>query len=198
LKQNDIVLEVNGEKVNDSADFARIVSEAAPGTKVNLAVWRAGARQNVTAQIGSRPAMFFGYTTGPDGVIAPLPPFPPEVLSGKAFEGLMGQTPRLGIEGESVNGQLAEFFGVKEGVLVRSVTANTPAAKAGLKAGDVILKVADIPVTTTREISGVMRVAHKTAVFTVMRNHREVTVTVEIPESRQNGFLMNFPQREVL
>jgi serine protease Do len=197
LRENDVVLEMNGQKVHNSEEFARMIAETAPAVKVNLSIWRAGAQQNVAATLGSRPVGYYAFSTGPDGMIAPVAPmvpFPPDVLDGSVFEPLMGQTPRIGIEGESLSGQLADFFGVKEGVLVRSVQANSAASKAGLKAGDVIVKVGGNPVANTREITGVLRAMHKTAVFTVVRNRKEMTLNVEIAEQRQ----LNVPQREVL
>ena len=84
-----------------------------------------------------------------------------------------------------MNPQLAEYFGVKEGVLVRSVTAKTPAERAGLKAGDVVVKVNGTPVTTPREISGLVRANRKKAIsFTVVRNKKEMSLNVEIAEER--------------
>ena len=79
-------------------------------------------------------------------------------------------------------------------MLVRSVIANSAASKAGLKAGDVIVKVNAIPVSNTREVSGVIRAAHKNATFTVVRNHKELTLNVEIAEERN----LQIPRREVL
>jgi serine protease Do len=175
LKQHDVVLEMNGQKVQDGDDFARMISESLPGARVTLQIWRGGATQTVSATLGSHPVAFFSV---PD-VMPPMAPFPPD-----AFESMMGQSPRIGIEGEALEGQLADFFGVKEGVLVRSVKENSPASKAGLKAGDVITKVGGTPVATPRELSGVMRAMHKTATFTVVRNHREITLNLEIAEER--------------
>ena len=73
--------------------------------------------------------------------------------------------------GGELNPQLAEFFGVKDGVLVRSVNPMTPASKAGLKAGDVVIKVNGTPVMSPREITGLVRSSRKKAfTFTVVRN----------------------------
>ena len=67
---------------------------------------------------------------------APRPPSPPSVWN---FDELVGRsTNRLGISVSTLSPQLAEYFGTKEGVLVSSVTDDSAAAKAGLKAGDVI------------------------------------------------------------
>ena len=53
----------------------------------------------------------------------------------------LAESHALGVEAEPLNSQLAEYFGVKEGVLVRSVMKGTAAEKAGIKAGDVITRV---------------------------------------------------------
>jgi serine protease Do len=99
------------------------------------------------------------------------------------------QSPLIGIDGESLapQGQLADFFGVKDGVLVKSVIRNSPAEKAGLRAGDVIVKVDDSKVTTTREITSVLRSNRTKNSFTltVVRNKKEMPVTVTLPD--RNG-----------
>jgi serine protease Do len=197
LKESDVVLEINGQKVDNGDEFARTIAESTPGSKVNLLIWRNGARQNISATLALRPAQTLFFD--PEGLVAPtapMPPnaFPPEVLDGSVFQGLMVQSPRIGIEGETLSGQLADFFGVKEGVLVRSVLANSAASKAGMKAGDVIVKVNAIPVSNTREVAGVIRAAHKSATFTVVRNHKEITLNVELAQERN----LMVPQREVL
>jgi serine protease Do len=96
----------------------------------------------------------------------------------------MYQNPMLGIEGESLGQeeQLADFFGVKDGVLVKSVTRNSAADKAGIKAGDVIVKVDDSRVASTREITSVLRsLRGKTNVnVTVVRNKKELTLPVTL------------------
>ena len=86
----------------------------------------------------------------------------------------------LGVETESLSSQLAEFFGVKEGVLVRSVTKNSAAEKAGIRAGDVIVKVDGEAVASTREILSALRSAHAKKSFpvVVMREKKEVTLSV--------------------
>jgi S1-C subfamily serine protease len=111
-----------------------------------------------------------------------MPAFPQPY--GNAFPGFPSNAPRVGFEGEELNPQLAEFFGVKEGVLVRGVTPKTPAERAGLKAGDVVVKVNGTPVTNPREISGlVLRSSGKKAVvFTVVRNKKEITLNVEVAQ----------------
>jgi serine protease Do len=184
LKENDVIVEVNGQKVEGGEQFAHTISDTAPGTKVNLTISRNGSTQSVAATLDARPAQYFVF--GPEGSFTvPMPPMPPmPTMPEMPFP---GQSPRVGFEGETLTPQLAAFFGVHEGVLVRTVSPNTPAEKAGLKAGDVITRVSGTPVTSPREISGLVRAGHKTVTFTVMRNHKEITLNVEIAEARIPG-----------
>jgi serine protease Do len=107
---------------------------------------------------------------------------------------LPANAPLVGFEGEALNSQLAEYFGVKNGVLVREVNAGTPAQRAGLKAGDVVTKVNNTPVTTPREISGLVRTSSKrTVAFTIVRNKKEMKLDVEVNDDRPST-----NEREVL
>jgi serine protease Do len=94
------------------------------------------------------------------------------------------RTPRVGLETESLSGQLADFFGVKEGVLVRSVDKDSPAEKAGVRAGDVVLKVDGQRVSRPRDVTDELRNSwdKKTVPMVVMRNKKEMTLNVELPE----------------
>jgi serine protease Do len=198
LKENDVILEVNGKGLDGIEQFQRSIGETSPGTKVDLTIWRNGARQTVSATLDSRPSFFAfnGPEFFPGGALPPMPPMPPVPFNGvNPFPTMPGDSPVVGFEGEALNSQLAEFFGVKEGVLVRFVTAKTPAERAGLKAGDVVIKVNGTPVTNPREISGLVRASRnkKAIAFTVVRDKKEISLNVEIAEDR-NGT----PEREVL
>jgi serine protease Do len=90
---------------------------------------------------------------------------------------------RLGISAESLTDQLAQFFGVKEGkgVLVASVEEGTPAAKAGIKAGDVITAIGEQRIDS---ISALLRALsgkrEGTLTVKLIRNHSEQTVNVTL------------------
>jgi serine protease Do len=198
VKENDVILEVNGKGIDGIGQFQTSIGETSPGTKVNLTIWRNGARQTVSATLDPRPN-FFAFN-GPDffpgGALPPMPPMPSIPFnSANPFPTIPGASPVVGFEGEALNPQLAEYFGVKEGVLVRFVNAKTPAERAGLKAGDVVVKVNGTPVTNPREISGLVRASRnkKTIAFTVVRDKKEISLNVEIAEDRTNT-----PEREVL
>jgi serine protease Do len=179
LKENDVILEVNGKAVENIDQFVHSIADGHPGSKVDLTIWRNGARQTLSATLDSRPYNpFFGFD-GPDAPIPPMPQIPPGISN--AFPFLPNNAPLVGFEGEPLSSQLAEFFGVKQGVLVRTVDAKTPAEKAGLKAGDVVIKVNGTPVTSPREITGLVRMSRgKTASFSVVRNKKEITLEVDV------------------
>lgn len=111
----------------------------------------------------------------------------PEIRMSDVPHPVMGwRSGMLGIDGESVEDQLADFFGVKEGVLVRGVAKDMPAAKAGIKAGDVIVRVEDTKVRNPRDISSAIRVAknRKPLKVTVFRQKAELTVDVQIEDEK--------------
>jgi serine protease Do len=188
VKEGDVVLEYNGEKVEGVDEFIRLVHETPPGREVKMIVWRNGKTENLTITVGSRRGTVIETPGGPVTIppIPPIPPMPPMDIP--RFE-MSYQSPLIGIEGESLapEGQLADFFGVKDGVLVKSVVRNSAAEKAGLKAGDVIVKVDDAKVTSPREITSVLRSNRNKNSFTltVVRNKKEMPVTVTLPN--RNG-----------
>src|SRR5882757_4984050 len=144
VKAGDVVLEFNGTPVQGTVQFQRMVGEMPPGRQVKLTVWRNGATQVLSATIGERRNMVTtimpddGHNWSFDMPSMPGMPAMPR------FEAI-SPNPALGIYGEPLgeNEQLAEFFGVTDGVLVRSVRKGSAADKAGIKAGDVITKVED-------------------------------------------------------
>jgi len=194
LKENDVVLEVNGKPMTDIEQFQMTIGEVQPGMKVNLTIWRDGAKKSVAATLAERPDSAFPYL-GPDSPNAPMPPMPPLPQAfGNALPAFPADAPAVGFVGAPLNSQMAEFFGVKEGVLVWQVAPGTSAEHAGLKAGDVVVKVNGTPVTNPREITGLVRSSgKKMIVFSVVRNKKEITLNVEVSENRESP-----PEREVL
>jgi PDZ domain-containing secreted protein len=89
---------------------------------------------------------------------------------------------RLGISAESLTNQLAEFFGVKDGhgVLVASVKEESPAARGGLKAGDVIIAVDDQKIESLNTLVTALAGKEGNVTLKIIRNHAEQTVTVTL------------------
>jgi len=108
-----------------------------------------------------------------------------------------GGGPRLGVSVNELNEQLAEYFGVKsgEGVLVTEVFDGTPAEKAGMKAGDVILRIDNQRVESVGDIHAAIHdKSGKEVDVIVMRDHRETTLKVTL-ESSKDGEMRSFFHR---
>lgn len=185
LKEGDVVMEYNGTPIQGTAQLQRMVSETPAGRQAKLVVSRNGALENITATIGERPVMSFALPAMPA-----MPPEMPRMPSMPAMPNMgtvpfFGQMGVLGIMGEGLGQepQLAEFFGVQDGVLVKSVTRNSPAAKAGIKAGDVIVKIDDTAVSTTGDITMALRGAHGTKNVVVVRNKKEQSIPVTLEDT---------------
>jgi serine protease Do len=190
IKDGDVIVEFNGQPVEGTDQLARLVRETPVGRQVRFGLWRAGAPVTVTATMeqGKRVTVY-----GDGGTAFAIPELPkmPEMpyIDIPKFQMLTGN-PMLGIMGEPLGQQeqLADFFGVKEGVLVKSVTKGTAAEKAGIKAGDVIVKVDEKNVNTTGEITGVLRAVRGKTTITVIvvraKKEMPITVTLDAPQGR--------------
>jgi serine protease Do len=179
LKTGDVVLEYNGERIEGLEQFMRMVRETPPGREVKLSVTRDGGMQQLVVKTGARKSMLTGKVEHFEFPRLAVPDFRmPDVP--RAY--MSWRSTILGIEAESLDAQLAEFFGVKEGVLVRSVIKGSAAEKAGLRAGDVITKVDDKAVSTPREITTSLRSTRgkNSVVMTAVREKRETTFTVAL------------------
>jgi serine protease Do len=184
IKTGDVVLEYNGDRVEGVEQFMRMVRETPPGREVKLSIARNGSPQQLTMKTASRKT----WMTTRYGDAASLE-FPrveiPEINMPDIPRAFMSwRSSVVGIEAESLDSQLADYFGVKEGVLVRSVVPGSSAEKAGLRAGDVIVKIDDSRVTNPREISASIRSTRskKTVAVQVVRDKREVTLQLPVEE----------------
>lgn len=182
LKSGDTILQYNGQHVEGMEQFQRLIRETPPGREVKLEVSRNGSPQTLTLKVGSKHNSVFAF--------APTPAVAP-----RAYEFRMPDMPRsfmswqssmLGVQAESLDGQLAQYFGVKEGVLIRSITSGGAAEKAGMKAGDVIVRVDDTKVSTPSDVSSRLRsLQGKQVTIVVMRDRKEVPLTVTLDENRR-------------
>ena len=200
LKVGDVVLDYNGQRIEGTEQFVRIVRETPNGRQVKLNVHRQGSTMAMTATVAPRQLKTI---SGDTLRVSQEARKTAEKAREKAreqiekakeqFERFQFDTPRaymgwnnapLGVEAESVTDQLASFFGVKEGVLVRSVKKDSAAEKAGIKAGDVIVKVDGSKVATPREISSQLRAVKekKTLSVQLVRERKDVSVEVGLPE----------------
>jgi len=193
--ENDVVLQFDGERVRSAAHLTRLVAETPVGREVMVGVMRDGRRTDLKVKPDA--GNWFEPRFG--GMIDLNSEEWKEQMerAGRAAREMGRNLPdvfapgrgRLGVTVQELNGELAEYFGVKSGVLVASVTADSPAAKAGMKAGDVITAVNGKAVATPGElVSGLP--APDTAqevTLTVFRDKREMTLRVALAAPASTG-----------
>ena len=201
LKAGDVIVRYHGESVLGASQLARLVRETPPGRTVPIEVVRDGAAQKLTATLGGDEHRAFGLAGDlgefdipvPMVPEPPIPPLPPKMPRGFDRFGEAGPARRpllwfadeprkLGLEFQEVSGQLAKYFKLAEdsGVLVTSVVADGPAGKAGLKAGDLILKFDGRSVRDGDDLQRAVRKAepgHEVAV-TVQRDGRTLDLKI--------------------
>jgi serine protease Do len=182
LKVGDVVLEYNGQRVEGTTQFVRLVQETPAGRVVKLLVGRNGSTHTIPATLATRKKNMPTHLVMPDMSHAFEMPQMPDIP--KAM--MSWRSPMLGIDAESItDSQLGSYFGVKEGVLVRSVAKGAPGEKAGLKPGDVLLKVDETKVLSPRDVTSALRAAlgsKKTVAVVLTREKREMTVAVAFDE----------------
>jgi serine protease Do len=187
IKEGDVILEYNGRRVEGREQLIQMVRATPPGKQLKISLWRGGAPLTVWATVESHKVLesedgswSFSMPNLPPGFTMPSIDIPKMIT--------IMQNRTLGIEGESLaqQSQFAEFFGVKDGVLVKSVSRNSAAERAGMKAGDVIVRIGDTKVATWRDVAGALRSAQPGRSLTVVavRNRRELPLTVTIEDGR--------------
>ncbi len=140
LQVGDIITGLNGKPLKDVNELRNTVATTPPGTEVTLNVFRAGKQQDVALKIG----------TQPDDLLAMGSPKSPKspADAGRA------DADSIGLTLSSVTPDLAQQYSLpdnNQGAIVTRVDRNSPAAKAGLRVGDLITKVGDKAVNSPDE-----------------------------------------------
>jgi serine protease Do len=189
IKEKDVITQYDGQLVEGTVQFRRLIRETPPGRSVTLEISRGGLK-NISVVLGDRSDVSVRKMKGKmrnfGGAYSFSMPnveeFPdmPEVMDMR--------TPILGINAEDLTGQLGSYFGAPNnaGVLVREVRPGTPAEKAGLKAGDVIIKIEGKEVRTLADLRAQLRDKSNQATVNVgiLRKGSEIAITVPIEKPR--------------
>ncbi len=186
IAPGDVLFTYNGENILSSQQFVRLVQETPVGRKVKIQLWREDKTKSVTAAIGSAPAKPFGVPANFASFSAPSMRYSP--MMDIPVPILVWRNTVLGAQLEELDKPMAEFFGVKGGMLVRSVDSDSPAAKAGLRVGDVITGIGSNRVLTARDLSSYFRsqrAVDQATTIIASRDHKELTVTVPPLEPRR-------------
>ncbi|SNS31310.1 PDZ domain-containing protein [Granulicella rosea] len=211
LREHDVVLQMNGKTINGQEQIRKMLHELGPGKAVTLVISRDGVQMTLTAQMSDRElverqawqqhlkgvdpgvsaeastASVENFTTGTTPYPTPLHPgrgFLATILMSPAYTGAML---------EMMGPQLAVFFGAPDGkgLLVRSVEPNSPAAQAGMRAGDVVLRANSLTLSKMSDWGKTIHDSRGRAVtVTVLRDKQEQTLTLVPDEKRRSSVEM--------
>jgi serine protease Do len=181
LKAGDILLAYNGEPILGSQQLGRLVWETPPGRHVKVQISRDGKISTIVVVTAAQPVPAHSADFGTEA-------WRPDVNPGMTdvpIPTIAWRNALLGLEYESLSPQLAPFFGVHEGVLIRSVDTGSAAEKGGVKPGDVLVAMGDRPVAGRKDLSGCLRqqvAPGKPLQLAVVRNHKRVSLAVQLPD----------------
>jgi serine protease Do len=209
LREHDVVLRMNGQPIVSEDQIRRLLRESAPGKTIVLVISRDGAEMTISAQMASREMVerqaWEQHLVVPEPQIAPAPPSDASEsapapssssssgwVHGNSFIGTILMSPAYtGAMLEKMSPQLATYFGVPNGtgLLVRSVEGNSPAAQAGMQAGDVVVRADTRPVASTSDWAKAIKLSHgHPLTLTVLRDKKEQTLTLT-PDGKKRSSL---------
>ena len=163
IKAGDVIVAVNGDKIDDSRDLARKIAELHPNTDVKLSIIRYGDKHEVDMKLGTFP-------------------------SGKKLAALEEDKSETGMQLDNLGLSLAPAVKVpgagEDGVVITEVDPNSDPAAKGLKAGDIILQVAGDTVSQPRDVANGVRKAMEKA-----KDKDKVNVLIEVKTGDQTRFV---------
>jgi serine protease Do len=202
LKEHDVILSFNGEKVESVAQLRRMIRETPPGRTVELGISRDGKPMSVKTELADRHKIYMMHEGEWPRVDIPDLNISIPDIDIPSFQ-MLQYSRRNGILVENLTSQLGDYFGVKngEGVLVRSVEKGSRGEAAGFKAGDVIVRVGNERVTDMGDWNRFTRRAKGGSVtVTVIRDRKERTLSLTLPESKagdSSGMHLSTPEIHV-
>jgi serine protease Do len=194
LRVNDVVLELNGQRVEGAEQFGRMLREIPAGRKISLLISRDGSPQTVELQLVDRKTMEqdawnkLGNRSDPSGASAGKGIFTGSGDVGTpGFRSPFGSSLNVGAMVEPLTSQMADYLGVPSGIMVKQVARKSEAAAAGLKAFDVILKVGNEAVTTMSDWDRALRSNEGKAVpVTILRERKQQTVNLQVDSKHKS------------
>lgn len=203
LQAGDVIVSVDGQKIDASWDLTQAIMRSEPGDRVDVEVLRDGDRQSFSVELGERDHGFaFGFDTETFGEqMEKLHEHLEEMDLDFDFDFdsddehhgphfFMGsRRAKLGVQLIEPTPELREHYGssADEGILVSRVLPDTPAEEAGLRAGDLIVAIDGEPVEDTGDLRRGMRDKDgETIDIDVIRDGQRTTLSVTLREARDD------------
>ncbi|MBU3616837.1 DegQ family serine endoprotease [Polynucleobacter sp. JS-Polo-80-F4] len=138
IEAGDVILSFNGKDISKSTDLPRVVGETKPGTSVPLQVWRKGGTRDLTVTV----------TDAESTQAANKKPDAPTANSNSANT--------LGVAVSELSDAKKKDLNIKGGVEVTGL-GDGPLARAGIRPGDVIIRVADADITSVKQFEALVK-----------------------------------------
>jgi serine protease Do len=202
LRRGDIVTSYRGRSVSSSQALTDMVRADKAGDRVAFTVWREGKPNTVTLTLGSREDMpreedndndndndnNYHYHSHSNGRTYSF-----SIPNMRGLE-MLGSGPRLGVETQDLDSDLGSYFNRPDGkgVLVTHVLDDTPAKRAGIRSGDVIIEIDGKTVDDADDLRSDLRDKDAGPVkVTVLRKGTRQTLTATLEERRGSMSGMN-------
>ncbi|HEY5382001.1 MAG TPA: PDZ domain-containing protein [Acidobacteriaceae bacterium] len=202
LEPHDLITGLNGHIVASGEALRRMIHDAGADVNVKLSIFRDGNPLTINARLANRELVerrAFAHIMTPTPPPAPMAAAgftdsytvdsPAPIKNQTFFSSMLHTPPFTGLLVEAMQPQLASFFGAPHGsgLLVQAVDPGSPAATAGLHAGDVILRMDGESLRSTSEWSKRLYAGKGHPInLTVLRDHRELTVTLQ-PDPKRHS-----------
>jgi serine protease Do len=170
VKPGDVIMSLNGEKIEDSNILRNKVAATAPGTEISLKIQRDGEEKDIKLTLNEA-----SQDEQPNGV----PAGPNNKGGGTSDSG------KLGITVEPLTADSAKKLGLPtdtKGLVVSDVDSDGPAAEAGIRVGDVILSVNRQEVQTVEEMRDALAKSPSKALLLVSRRGQALFLPVPLDQ----------------
>ena len=162
VQAGDVILEVNGKKIENASALQRIIANIDPGKRVELTVWRSGAKKKLRVKLGERPD------------------------AERMAEKEQGKESKLGLQVETLTEEIARQLGCEneKGVVVAWVDPNGPAAEKGIRRGDLIQRIGRQKIASVKEYNKAVKDLKpgEAVMLLVKRQDRAFFVAIKLPE----------------
>lgn len=184
IVEDDVIQYFKGEKITSTKKLVEAVRESAPNSKAQITLVRDGAKKDVYVMLGKKRQRVVHKMQWHDNEDHDF------VFNTRSSRGF------LGVQLQNLNEDLAPYFKVKadEGVLVMSVVEDSPAEKAKMKSGDVIVKLDNNKVSKSSDVSEYISDKQEGDIVkvTVVRKGRKVIVKATLDAHKAANKMMIF------